>query len=1615
MINSGRLEKLGKHFSGLNPVEHNDTCVLMLSHSNGQARATVEVFASQSFEASWSALHAHVTASFRKTSVDVEHVRVDWVCEIQKVTWAELKTLLSTTKRNYFSLGIALDPQFKHSFLWGELNGNAMLYGGSEEEFAKLHVGNFEKYARKKYGKSFVLNHAGEQPVYLFSTQGAYVGTDGVVHTLEPASVAVGRRKLPDLEAESCGQLVFNASEFLARQVKDSGSFVYGIFPCFNKEIPTYNTLRHASSTYAMIEAWELTQSSFLKSAIDRSLHCLTTELIKRVTLSGGIQAAFLVDTGNEIKLGGNAVCILALAKYTELTGETRYIELMEQLAQGIVAMLNPTTRQFVHVLNYPDLSVKEQFRIIYYDGEAAFALMRLYKITRRPVWLQAVELAFEYFIEARHWKANDHWMSYCVNELTLYRPKREYFEFGIRNFSSHLDFVLNRITTFPTLLELMMAAQQMLSRLQGMPEFVDLYAQVDVEKFYRAMHWRANYLLTGYFWPEWAMYFAKPDTLNGAFFIRHHAYRVRIDDVEHYVSGLVAYRKFLLNSPDKTPIGVLDQAAASATGSTQADGPILAWAGDVNLGRRMHYRAHTLGFDKVLSQVPVLKAADLTVVNLECVVSNQGEQGFDKGESGPYYYRARPEMLNILVQGGVDVLCTANNHSGDYGHDALLDQLHWAHVASLGFVGTGHNSQSAFKPLIRQLGDVRIALFNFDLTQKRFAATGTQPGTAYLDPIAPESWKAQVEDCFQRAHEQAHLVVVALHWGNNWSTQPDPRTRTCAHALIECGADLLLGASAHVLHGVEVHRGVPIVYDAGDFLFDSIRKCVTSGVFLCELGMHGVRSVVYVPVGSEFGYTRQYHGHEAVSACEDFERKCQALGTLVQNQGERVLIVLPQKEQVPGGVRTLHDKLPAPADPKMIGSVPSHLDICCVPSVPTDALINLNTEQCQWGPVRLMGIRIHPHELNQRGMLWVETFWSADSVLTKDARLNIRAQNSWDQQLPNWGQGMEHDPCDWMAPTSRWEPGKIYRDLAGLRPPASKAVKNGLLEVKIQWLASDELGNRELVLSQQAVRVLLKYPDKPCQLNEPLKQVSVWLLNQDMGFQRTGVENAALLRNEVFHGQLGVSTTLLTCRYNPRLHESAQQLMSAGALPKRQVVESVYDFLQQADTVDAVLNTGEQVLKSSQFRVEFVPNTHDVRINDTRGDRVMYLARNPANKALNYINHFCGGVKFRKDRYDSRGFLSCIQYLCKSTGLATHEHYLRPNGSLAIAKYHQLVDGKMVLQNIRLHGPGGDLLASLPNEQALIAHALCAMLERRGGKHVLIVDKNRLLYKPALMAQQRIHQQMPGQVAVVPVVHAVHTSGYKNIAHGPTNSNFRDILHDIDRADAIVVLTDQQKTDIQNRYGQGRLFSIGHSYQPVEPPVPFFQRDRFRLVCVARYSPEKNQHMAISAFSKVVHRYPQASLDFYGFGNPGDPTLPGLESLIQSLGLQGRVRLNGWTDKPATQYETAGLSVLSSQGEAFSLTIMESLCHGCPPIAFDVPYGPSHLIDHGNTGLLVPFGNVDAMANAILSLFDNPALHERLCEQARQKSLRFRPEAVALQWQDLFSSLGLVDKGGHP
>jgi hypothetical protein len=272
----------------------------------------------------------------------------------------------------------------------------------------------------------------------------------------------------------------------------------------------------------------------------------MTGEFVREYAPQGRKMAFLVDDRADEIKLGGNGGALLALAKWQEITGTDEFLPIMELLGQGIGFMQDPASGALVHVLHAADLSLKERQWVIYYDGEAVFGLLRLYRASGDQRWLDMAEKSFSSFLDDAHAEAHDHWLSYAANELTLHGPEERYFRFGLNNCMGHLDFILTRPKAFPTLLELMMAAQKMLVRLEGLPEFKCLLDGVDVAKFKTAMHYRARYLLEGFFWPETAMFFQNPRRIEGAFFTRHQGFRARIDDEQHFISGLIAYTRML-------------------------------------------------------------------------------------------------------------------------------------------------------------------------------------------------------------------------------------------------------------------------------------------------------------------------------------------------------------------------------------------------------------------------------------------------------------------------------------------------------------------------------------------------------------------------------------------------------------------------------------------------------------------------------------------------------------------------------------------------------------------------------------------------------------------------------------------------------------------------------------------------------------------------------------------------------------------------------------------------------------------------------------------------------------------------------------------------------------
>ncbi len=145
------------------------------------------------------------------------------------------------------------------------------------------------------------------------------------------------------------------------------------------------------------------------------------------------------------------------------------------------------------------------------------------------------------------------------------------------------------------------------------------------------------------------------------------------------------------------------------------------------------------------------------------------------------------------------------------------------------------------------------------------------------------------------------------------------------------------------------------------------------------------------------------------------------------------------------------------------------------VDEVPANARIGA----LQFGPLRLVGLRCAPQQIVGRRMLWVESFWTLDAPTQADLRVQFRALPMRSTRMPSWGEGMDHDPCDWMWPTSRWEPGRIYRDHYGLRPPRAGLLESDVLRIEVRVLG----GTQTLPPQRLPMWCGLRVPDFPTPL----------------------------------------------------------------------------------------------------------------------------------------------------------------------------------------------------------------------------------------------------------------------------------------------------------------------------------------------------------------------------------------------------------------------------------------------------------------------------------------------------------------------------------------------------
>ena len=251
-----------------------------------------------------------------------------------------------------------------------------------------------------------------------------------------------------------------------------------------------------------------------------------------------------------------------------------------------------------------------------------------------------------------------------------------------------------------------------------------------------------------------------------------------------------------------------------------------------------------------------------------------------------------------------------------------------------------------------------------------------------------------------------------------------------------------------------------------------------------------------------------------------------------------------------------------------------------------------------------------------------------------------------------------------------------------------------------------------------------------------------------------------------------------------------------------------------------------------------------------------------------------------------------------------------------------------------------------------------------------------------------------------------VNRANYRNFEANDSNELkrifakfwMRSLVKKLKRLDQLVVLTDKSKASWPE------LSNVSVIPDPIPMPIPLAISDLHakRVVTIGRYAYQKGYDLLLQAWAEVEKQYPDWTLDIYG---QGDQTI--YRELMGDLGIDAnRCHLNGPVEDVVKTYQDSAIFVLSSRFEGFGLVLVEAMACGLPVVSFDCPAGPDEIITDGVDGLLVPSGDVQALAEKLMALIADEDLRQRLGKQARQTAQRYNMAAISNQWKTLFEKL---------
>ena len=336
--------------------------------------------------------------------------------------------------------------------------------------------------------------------------------------------------------------------------------------------------------------------------------------------------------------------------------------------------------------------------------------------------------------------------------------------------------------------------------------------------------------------------------------------------------------RQHQAGAPGVTP-------AVATPGPPAAAAPVpprafdLTAVGDIMLDRSVEKMIKQRGCAWIIEEVaPDLARADITFANLESPLSTVGYH-----DPPNCAFRANPLYVKVLTLAGIDLVTFANNHCTDPGREGYLQTLQHLDEAGIKYVGAARERAQASWLRVLTVNGLKVGFLGFTDLDFPVGCPSRVPQDL-----------SKHRQVIAAAKNKCDLLVVTYHWGQEYWEHPCDRQKQVGHAAVEAGADLILGHHPHVLEGIEVYQGRPILYSMGNFIFDmSEGPKMESAIFNLHYAEDQGWTVRVVPVYlPRHRLGPQYPSSEKRDALlRRFAGYCRKLGTATQTE-DGVLVV---------------------------------------------------------------------------------------------------------------------------------------------------------------------------------------------------------------------------------------------------------------------------------------------------------------------------------------------------------------------------------------------------------------------------------------------------------------------------------------------------------------------------------------------------------------------------------------------------------------------------------------------------------------------------------------------------------------------------------------------------